>query len=102
MRERKAIDYTEREETDLEEKKTAGPHDSSKEESVPAIDDEKPVEITCPVCWNSLVAEEVVVLALGCGHLVCEVCGEGVVLGGRGCPVCRNKNSVMDSRRIYL
>ena len=47
--------------------------------------------LICPVYWSSLEEEKVEVFSLGCGHLVCGVCGdrgEVVVVGGRVCPVC--------------
>ena len=56
--------------------------------------------VICPVCWSSLEEEKVEVFSLGCGHLVCGGCGEGVVEGGRGCPVCRNREAVLNIRRI--
>ena len=58
--------------------------------------------VVCPVCWSSLTEEEVEVFTMGCGHLVCGVCVEEVVVGGRGCPVCRNKEAVLNTRKIFF
>ena len=94
LREQKVVDYTEKEETYINDSEDATADEKNKEKASPYV--------ICPVCWSSLEEEKVEVFSLGCGHLVCGGCGEGVVVGGRGCPVCRNREAVLTIRRIYF
>ena len=96
LRERRTIvDYREDEETS----------DDDVEEVATATDEKNATttkSVECPVCWSSLTEEELEVFTMGCGHLVCGLCLEEVVVGGRGCPVCRNKEAVLNMRRIFF
>ena len=100
----KLINYKEKEESDdcgsIED---AREDNATKDEDTTADEKKKnQPDVICPVCWSSLVEREVEVLALGCGHLLCGECGEGVVGGGRRGPVCRNREAVGSIRRIFF
>ena len=76
LREQKVVDYTEKEETYINDSEDATADEKNKEKASP--------NVICPVCWSSLEEEKVEVFSLGCGHLVCGGCGEGWWLEGGG------------------
>ena len=109
LRMRKAVNYKEKEEGDVEEDKdedidaTKGSINATNEDDATGGNETKEhPDVNCPVCWSSLVLSGLEVLALGCGHLVCGQCVGEVVLGGRGCPVCRDREAVSSIRRVFF
>ena len=108
LRAKKEINYKEKDESVLEEEVNAIEDDEANKAVDVTKDNnngEEPNEdsdVICPVCWSSLLVGGVEVLAMGCGHLVCGDCVEEVVLGDRGCPVCRDVEGVRRIRRIFL
>ena len=103
LRTRKVIDYKEKNESDVEEEEAPKDSIATKDVDANAVEVNKNnPDVICPVCWSSLLVGGVEVLALGCGHLVCGKCGEEVVLGGRGCSVCRDREGVSRVRRVFF
>ena len=82
LREMKVMDYREKEEIDAVENNEAPEDIKVNTDTTTPVEQKTKMadnpDVICPVCWSSLVEGGVEVFSLGCGHLVCGECGEGV------------------------
>jgi len=63
----------------------------------------EPVEVSCPICWDSLALldGDRTILSTSCGHLFCSSCIVTAINSSKSCPTCRSRISLQTCNRIY-